>query len=62
MIDGADSTLDAIEREPVEPKKNRPLKEIVLNNVRFIIISSIIRPTPYIHHTPFAIMSFSSYF
>lgn len=33
MIDGADSTLDAMEREPVEPKKSRPLNEIKLINV-----------------------------
>ncbi|KAL5526549.1 CYP10 [Sanghuangporus sanghuang] len=32
VIDGADSTLDAIEREPVDGK-HRPLKEILLNSV-----------------------------
>ena len=33
VIDGADSTLDAMERVPVSPK-NRPLNEIKLINVR----------------------------
>lgn len=33
MIDGADSTLDAMERVPVNPK-NRPLNEIKLTHVR----------------------------
>ena len=33
VIDGADSTLDAMERVPVNPK-NRPLNEIKLINVR----------------------------
>ena len=32
VIDGADSTLEAIEREPVS-KKNRPIKDIVLTHV-----------------------------
>ncbi|KAL5486043.1 CYP10 [Sanghuangporus weigelae] len=32
VIDGADSTLDAIEREPVDGK-HRPLKEVLLNSV-----------------------------
>ena len=35
VIDGADSTLDAIEREQVDGK-HRPLKEVLLNNVRLI--------------------------
>lgn len=32
VIDGADSTLDQMERVPVNPK-NRPLEEIKLNSV-----------------------------
>jgi peptidyl-prolyl cis-trans isomerase-like 3 len=32
VIDGADSTLDAMEKVPVNPK-NRPLQEIKLNKV-----------------------------
>lgn len=34
VIDGADSTLDAIERVPVN-HKNRPLSEVKLTHVRF---------------------------
>ena len=34
VIDGADSTLDAMERVPVTPK-NRPTTEIKLNKVRW---------------------------
>ena len=36
VIDGADSTLDAIERVPVNAK-NRPLNEIKLINVRMLL-------------------------
>ena len=35
VIDGADSTLDAMEKVPVT-EKNRPLHEIRLNSVRFL--------------------------
>lgn len=34
VIDGADSTLDTMERVPVNPK-NRPLSEIKLTHVRY---------------------------
>lgn len=34
VIDGADSTLDAMERVPVTPK-HRPTTEIKLNKVRW---------------------------
>lgn len=40
VIDGADTTLDSIERVPVN-NKNRPLNEIKLTNVR----RSQFRPT-----------------
>ena len=33
VIDGVDTTLDAIEREPVD-KKNRPIKEVRLEKAR----------------------------
>lgn len=36
VIDGADSTLDAIERTPVN-EKNRPTQEIILEKVGFRI-------------------------
>jgi len=37
VIDGADSTLDAIERVPVDPK-NRPLNEVKITAVSETII------------------------
>ena len=38
VIDGADSTLDAMERVPVN-NKNRPLHEIKLTHVRAVLLS-----------------------
>lgn len=39
VIDGADSTLDAMERVPVNAK-NRPLNEVTLINVCFFSVAS----------------------
>jgi hypothetical protein len=43
IIDGADSTLDAMEREPVN-NKNRPVTEIKLINVVPLLTLCIMRP------------------
>ena len=43
IIDGADSTLDAMEREPVN-NKNRPVTEIKLINVN--------TPSYHVHRAP----------
>ena len=43
VIDGADSTLDAMEREPVN-NKNRPVTEIQLINVVPLLTMCTIRP------------------
>jgi hypothetical protein len=40
VIDGADSTLDAMERVPVN-NKNRPLTEITLSHVSTVAVSPI---------------------
>lgn len=39
VIDGADSTLDAMERVPVT-NKNRPLEEIKLTHVSYLLSSA----------------------
>lgn len=45
VIDGVDTTLDAIEREPVD-RKNRPLKEVRLEKVRTSEQLSLFRCCP----------------
>lgn len=40
VIDGADSTLDAMERVPVT-NKNRPLSEIKLSHVRISVCKAV---------------------
>ena len=42
VIDGADSTLDEMERVPVNPK-NRPLTEIRLDSVSRACLSLVLR-------------------
>lgn len=57
VIDGADSTLDAMERIPVT-NKNRPLTEIKLTHVcgllLFLHVYSVFVPQITIHANPIA--------
>lgn len=55
VIDGADTTLDAMEKVPVN-EKNRPLHEIRLKRVSVKNTSEITFPNSFTH-SPYAIRS-----